>query len=78
MPRSKWISFGAQQSLERRAKADASADANASLPSAEEKKFGLENVCFHIYIFHYVTVLTFGFPMHSLAILGEGHRQGRK
>jgi hypothetical protein len=58
MPRSKWISFGAQQSLERRAKAHASADANASLPSAEAKKFGLENVCFSYYV-PLVTVLTF-------------------
>ncbi|KIM47724.1 hypothetical protein M413DRAFT_40514, partial [Hebeloma cylindrosporum] len=44
MARSKWISFGAQQQLERAAKA-AATPATLSLPtSADAKKFGLENV----------------------------------
>jgi len=44
MARSKWISFGAQQQLERAAKA-AATPAALSLPtSADAKKFGLENV----------------------------------
>ena len=43
MARSKWISFGAQQQLERAAKA--AATPASSLPtSADAKKFGLENV----------------------------------
>lgn len=47
MPRSKWISFGGQQSLERPNKQDATAATTASPPPpspADAKKFGLENV----------------------------------
>jgi len=44
MARSKWISFGAQQQLQRAAKA-ATTNATLSLPtSGDAKKFGLENV----------------------------------
>lgn len=47
MTRSKWISFGAQQSLERAAKAAAATAIPVSRPlqsPADAKKFGLENV----------------------------------
>jgi len=44
MARSKWISFGAQQQLERAAKAAATPTALSLPTSADAKKFGLENV----------------------------------
>jgi len=53
MARSKWISFGAQQNLERAAKTAAATAIPAARPLqslADAKKFGLENVRYTLWL----------------------------
>ena len=75
MARSKWISFRAQEQLDR--VASKATDPSTALPllsSADAKKFGLENVCFIIIHHSFCSaqpLLTNYVPLTSLVILGE-------